>query len=170
MYKIYLFIFLLFAIGCQQLNSVTVESELKERLIPLDFTIIESVIGDYDGDGVEDVAAIIKCNTCLVTSTNIQSESIWLNDNLSVEGEQALAIALDIGSSKGSSYILLSEYDRFTSPSFKLLKAVQTEMNSFLEGIQPDGEVLIIPSEAGIDEFIFFLNGQVMLIFPEDIP
>lgn len=170
MYKLFSIISLLLVTACQQNSDLSVEDILKERLTSLDFRVIESLKGDYDGDGVEDVAAIIKCDACVMPNSTVQSKNIWHSDNSSSVAEQALIIALNVGSLKGNTFALLYEYDRFVSPSFKLLKAPQSEENLLIKGASPDGEVLILPSEAGIDEFVIFIDRQMIHISPEDVP
>ncbi len=82
--------------------------------------------------------------------------------------QQLIVIVANIESKAPRFYILNSPYNgRFTTPSFKLITMDKKEASTL---ITSDGDVLILPTESGIDELVYFMKNKLVYFLPQEEP
>ncbi|WP_028862579.1 hypothetical protein [Psychromonas aquimarina] len=164
----HLYIFLLLAIvGCS-INSGEYERDrLQDKLSPLKFIPTHFIKGDFNGDGLLDEATIVQYRGEFHVPNSVNEKQYWAKSQNNNEIEEALIVVLDIANEDSTVYALRSDFSRFSTPSFSLLSIPPSD-NSVAE-LVADGHVIVVPSEAGIDEFIFVKNNELSFYSPEEI-
>ncbi len=165
----YIYLFsLLVLVGCSINSNKSNQARLHEKLSPLVFTSTHSISGDFNGDGLLDEATIIQYTGRFQVSKSINEKQFWTKGQSNNEVEQALIIVLGVTNVNNKMYALHYGFSRFNTPSFSLF-AMTPDDKSVVE-LTADGNVIGIPSEAGIDEFVFFKNNELLFYSPEEIP
>lgn len=140
--------------------SVPDQSIFKTKLQGDDLVLLQQVNADFNGDGNDDIAMLVQYHGYL-TINGMQYHSLD-----PMQGKQELlVIVTDIDVQKHQFFILHSPYnDRFVSPSFKLVTMKKTEI------VPSEGDVLILPTESGIDELVYFNKNKVVYFVPQEEP
>ncbi|WP_028864975.1 hypothetical protein [Psychromonas aquimarina] len=167
MRHIYLFS-LLFIFGCGINSNEYDKAKLQEKLSPLEFTPTHFLRGDFNGDGLLDEATIVQYTGEFRVPINVNEKQYWAKSKNNSGIEQTLIVVLDVANVNSTIYALHSGFSRFNTPSFSLFSVSPSDKS--VAELAADGNVIGIPSEAGIDEFIFFKNNELLLHSPEEIP
>lgn len=160
----YISLFSIFFIAiCSYASSVIdvdISSDLKNEPSEIHF----SVTGDYDGDERKDTACIINTLSDISVIGSFIKISMEAGKEFTPnpDGEYLM---LKLGN--GNKYLISSYTGRFSSPSFELISEQSFDNKS---APQSDGDILILPSEAGIDEIVYFLDGEINFFTPQEIP
>lgn len=159
MYKYKLLGSLLFLTFSTLANAST---QILPEELNVNYHIIDKIEGDFNGNGLIDIAEILSPKNDFFKSEEYEVVELWkgMRPNLTTP---SLLITLD----KERTYWIGSFDGRFTSPSFSLLLGKSSDYPE-IRGVNSD--VLILPSEAGIDEIIYIKATKPVLISPEEYP
>ena len=156
-------------------GTSTVPMVIKDEIIQGDF-----VQGDFNGDGIEDFAAIFMPVSGLTESGRLKIKKLWNYPGVVPSDKLHKSLVVFHGDKNGwetdsiQSYVLLDTSGALETPSFKLLIS-RTGDKSFKENasylpVSLKSDFLILPTEAGIDTYIYWSKGAYNLFEPEEMP
>lgn len=174
------------SVYCNAENNVDmhidIAGDLIERLVSAKATLDASKVrqGDFNGDGLADFAVLFMPDSVKFNNSNIKMNELWLYTGVSLSNKLHKSIAIFHGSEKGwlskniETYILLDYTGVLETPSFDLIvnKAGDKDYKSKVSYLPVNlmGDLIIIPTEAGIDTYIYFDKDGYKLYEPEEIP
>lgn len=161
MYKYKLLGSLLFLIFTA-LTYANVSTQVLPEKLSSDYHVLEKVEGDFNGNGLKDIAEIISEKNNSIKTEQLKIVELW-EDVQPTSSSPSLLITLD----QERTYWIGSFDGRFTSPSFSMILGKSSDYPE-ISGV--DRDVLILPSEAGIDEIIYINANKPVLISPEEAP
>lgn len=136
--------------------------------------------GDFNGDGLEDIVVLFKPSSMPIETSQISVKTPWIyssNQN-SKKYYRSLVIFQKMGSSwssdKTHAYVMLATIGALETPSFKLIVSKKTDKDhgeyvSMLP-VKTNNDLIILPTEAGIDTYLYWDKGEYKLFEPEEIP
>lgn len=166
-------------------KAVDVNQLLKKHLSPKIVTgpdETSSVIkGDFNGDGVIDIAVLFLPASDMIASNNLNVSKLWQYPGaVSTSGfHKSLAIfhggESDWLSGDTQVHVLLDDTGALETPSFELLVSHVGDKDykdnvKYLPGIKLQSDLIILPTEAGIDTYIYWDQGSYHLFEPDEIP
>jgi len=163
-------------------KNIDIASGLIERLgspkAILDASNIRQ--GDYNGDGLADFAVVFKPDSVKFSNTDIKVSKLWNYTGTASSEELHKSIAIFHGSKQGwlsndiQAYILLDYTGALETPSFELIVShvgdKDYKNNIFYLPVKLKMDLIIIPTEAGIDTYIYFDKDGYKLFESEEMP
>jgi len=136
--------------------------------------------GDFNADGIDDLAVLFLPNTKLKTSKQLKVSMPWVYPGVKPSKTYHQSLAIFNGDQSGwkSSNIrvfaLLDTLGVLETPSFELLISRKNDKDykshSVMLPIKSSGDLIIIPTEAGIDTYVYWDKNEYKLLEPEEIP
>jgi hypothetical protein len=138
-------------------------------------------MGDFNGDGNLDIAVLFTPNVSTKPSSELKISLPWQYTDAEATDSYRRSLAIFHGSSseKFTSVVppvfcLLDRLGVLETPSFSLLISRQGEngypSNAKILPKPPEGDIIIIPTEAGIDTYVYWDLNQYRLFEPDEIP
>ena len=137
-------------------------------------------LGDFNGDGLEDIAVLVTPISKPIESAQIKVSMPWVypSTTQSTKYHKSLAIFQNSGSDwlsdKTRIFIMLDTTGVLETPSFKLLVSNKSDKNysehKNMLPVKTNSDLIILPTEAGIDTYIYWDKGTYKLFEPEEIP
>ncbi len=180
---------LMLSLPCNAENNTDVNAELINSLVKK--YVSENAIvdlkkplnilqGDFNGDGINDFAVVFLPVTGVVETNRLKVTKLW-NYPESVANVKLHKSLIIFHGSKGGwlsdetkVFVFLDQTGVLEAPSFKLLisrvkdKDYKNNISYLPVVIQSD--LIILPSEAGIDTYIYWDKGVYILYEPDEIP
>lgn len=136
--------------------------------------------GDFNGDGIDDLAVVFLPLTKLAKSANVNAVKLWDYPSLNAKDKMHKSLAVFHGSKKGwhsddiQAYVFLDNTGALETPSFELIVSKGNDKNykeniSFLP-IKIKTDLIIIPTEAGIDTYLYWIDASYKLYEPDEMP
>ena len=180
---------LLLSLSCSN-NNTPINRIMVEELVKHYFSdqamIIEQAqphfkTGDFNGDGVEDIVLLFLPKTKPKTSAQIKVSTPWIYpvSNTSNIYHQSIAIFHGVRdgnwlSTKSRVFALVDTSGVLETPSFELLvlRKNAKDYNKHISMLPENTayDLIIIPTEAGIDTYIYWDKDNYKLFEPEEIP
>ena len=143
--------------------------------------IASSVInGDFNGDGVIDLAMLFLPVSEMTASNNLNVSKLWQYPGSVSSAGFHKSLAIFHGSESewlsGDTqvYVLLDDTGALETPSFKLLVSHVGDKdykdNALYLPVKLQSDLIIIPTEAGIDTYIYWHQGRYQLFEPDEMP
>ncbi|HED34021.1 MAG TPA: hypothetical protein ENJ08_07385 [Gammaproteobacteria bacterium] len=136
--------------------------------------------GDYNGDGIKDIAIIFLPTSEIKSEKNITVQRLWAGSVKNSATKYYQSIGIFHGSKVGwlsdsiRVSVLLAGDGVFEVPAFELLSArVGSEDYQQYYAWRPielKGDFLIVPTEAGIDTYVYWNKDRYELLWPDEIP
>lgn len=142
-----------------------------------DHVLLSQYSVEFDGDGKPDLVAVIEVNSyddVLLTSETF----ILLNASLSstTKHPRKGTVAIAFFCSKNAKKVTLIIQNQALSPldilRYQPLVITSVKKLGFVDmrGDKPAGHLIAIPSEAGIDSYLFWGEGRLHYWLPDEIP
>lgn len=139
--------------------------------------IISYKTGDFNGDGLQDIVVLFKPTKIPDKHTNMHILTPW-NYNNSEVLHRSLVIFNNPGKTwefnKTHVFLLLDKTGVLETPSFQLLisKFNSKTYNSHASylPVKTKSDLIILPTESGIDTYIYWNKNTYQLFEPEEIP
>ena len=168
----------------RDVNSVLVNNLVKKYLSAKETIDVKNTWtlyqGDFNADGVNDFALVFLPATKITESNKLRVVKLWSYPTSVTSGVFHKSIAIFHGSKNGwlsddvQVFVLLDKTGVLETPSFKLLishvgdKEYKNHI-SYLP-IKLKSDLIIVPTEAGIDTYIYWDKNAYKLFEPEEIP
>lgn len=182
-----LIIAVLISVSCNASDSdktVDVNKLVKTLLSPnivIGPDVASSVInGDFNGDGVIDLAMLFIPVAEMTTAKNLHVLKLWQYPGSVSSPGFHKSLAIFHGSESGwfsgdtQVYVLFDDTGALETPSFKLLVShigdKDYKDNVLYLPIKLQSDLIIIPTEAGIDTYIYWDQERYQLFEPDEIP
>jgi len=165
-------------------NAGLVNSLAKKLIsskVALDFSKKSEVLqGDFNGDGIDDIAAVFLPVSDIKGTDKLKVIKLWNYPGQVSSGKQHKSIVIFHGSKSGwlsdatQGFVLLDTTAALETPSFKLLISRVSDKDyrnhaSYLP-VKLKSDLIIVPTEAGIDTYIYWDKGSYKLFEPDEIP
>ncbi|MBE9567198.1 MAG: hypothetical protein IMF14_00785 [Proteobacteria bacterium] len=177
----------IFASSCSaedKAGSESLESVFQQYLSPHTIVLNKgkpaSVRGDFNGDGFSDVAVVFLPATEIAASDLLHVSRLRRSPEFFSSGKPHRSLAIFHGGKAGWSsgviqvFVLLDDSGALETPSFELLisRVDGNAYSDLVSGIpvEPAGDLIILPTEAGIDTYLYWNRDRYKLFEPEDIP
>ncbi|MCP5079204.1 MAG: hypothetical protein GY951_14260 [Psychromonas sp.] len=186
---ILLIITVMFPVSCNASDSnddktVDVSKLVKKYLSPkivIGPDAASSVInGDFNGDGVIDLAMLFLPVSEMTASNNLNISKLWENPDSVSSANFHKSLVIFHGSKSGwlsgdmQVYVLLDDIGALETPSFKLIVSHVRDKdykdNALYLPVKLQSDLIIIPTEAGIDTYIYWHQGRYQLFEPDELP
>ena len=141
---------------------------------------MQSVTGDFNGDGFSDVAVVFLPVTEITETDKLQVFMPWGLAGSVAPGGFHRSLAIFHGGREGvlsdvtQVFVLLDNSGALETPSFELLTVRAGGKDYKLLAsdlpVEPVGDMIILPTEAGIDTYIYWYKDRYGLSEPEDSP
>ena len=138
------------------------------------------VSGDFNSDGYTDTAVLIKPAKNIKNKVKFTVIEPWRKSGGKIANRYHTSLAIIHGSangfknSKAKVFVLLDSTGVLETPSFELIVKKQTEKDfkehSALLPIKTKSDFLILPTEAGIDTYVYWDKNTYKLYEPEEEP
>lgn len=170
--------------GAVENNVETVKSLIKYFLPTQDKlskkTTVDFRTGDFNGDGIEDIVVVFKpAFKPEQTSQLIMSEP-WTYPGVTPGNKYHSSIAIFNGShsdwisDKTRVFVMLARSGVLETPSFKLIVSKKTDKDytdySEMLPVKTSYDLLILPTEAGIDTYVYWDKNTYKFLEPEEMP
>ena len=165
-------------------NTVLVNSMVKKLLSSkavIDINNASTVIqGDFNGDGINDFAVVFLPVAEITASNKLKVTKLWNYPGSVSSGKLHKSLAIFHGSKSDwlsdatQVFVLLDDTAALETPSFELLisrigdKEYKNHTSYLPVKLQSD--LIILPTEAGIDTYIYWDKDTYKLFEPEEIP
>ncbi|MFK5913443.1 MAG: hypothetical protein QM484_03640 [Woeseiaceae bacterium] len=137
-------------------------------------------LGDFNGDGLEDIAVLFTPISKPIESAQIKVSTPWIYPSTiqSKKYHKSLAVFQSAGgdwlSDKTRIFIMLDTSGVLETPSFKLLVSNKSDKDykehKNMLPVKTNNDLIILPTEAGIDTYIYWDKGTYNLFEPEEMP
>jgi len=137
-------------------------------------------LGDFNGDGVEDMVVLFKPVSKPGETTQLKVSAPWVYPGSKPSSEYHKSIAIFNGSKeswksdKTRVFVLLDNLGVLETPSFELLVSKKTDKDYTghvdMLPIKLTNDLIVLPTEAGIDTYIYWEKGSYHLFEPEEMP
>ena len=138
------------------------------------------VSGDFNADGVQDVAVLFQPGSGMKPSMQVNISSPWVFDVKDSKNNFHTSLAIINGhaeglmSTKTSVFALLDQSGVLETPAFKLMVVRRTNVDfQQYQGklpVKTKGDILVLPTEAGIDTYVYWDKGGYQLYVPKKVP
>jgi len=138
------------------------------------------VSGDFNGDGIQDVAVLFKPGNGMKPSMQVTISSPWVIDVKDPKLNFHTSLAIINGHTEGlmstrtSVFALLDQSGVLETPSFRLMVVKRTNVDyqqyRARLPVKTTGDILILPTEAGIDTYVYWDKGSYQLYVPKRLP
>ena len=171
--------------GNKEHKNVELVNGLVNKLILPKSTQVDSKVsmivqGDFNGDGFEDYVATFMPVSGLNESSRLKIKKLWIYPGVVSSGKLHKSLVVFHGNKNGwasdsiQSYVLLDTSGALETPSFELLVS-RTGDKEYKDNISYlpvvlKSDLLILPTEAGVDTYIYWDKGSYKLFEPDEIP
>lgn len=138
------------------------------------------VTGDFNGDGNSDLAVLFYPQKKIEASKQVHVSKPWVFPGSVQSKAYSKSLAIINGSSNGwmssgaKVYALLDYSGVLVTPSFQLIYKNNTEKDyaqrKAMLPTQNNADLLILPTEAGVDTYIYWDGNSYKLFVPEEMP
>lgn len=138
------------------------------------------VAGDFNGDGHDDVAVLIQPQNTIkkqLHTAPVMMSAPWIYSGQSLGSELRKSLAIINGGGSNDPvrvFALLDSSGVLETPSFELILIKKSDQGyAEHQAMLPEGsraDLIVLPSEAGIDSYILWENNQYTVYTPEDMP
>jgi len=136
--------------------------------------------GDFNGDGIDDIAVLFKPGKVLSAAEQVKTSTPWIAADNTQQGAYHTSLAIINGTKDGmlshsaQVFALLDYTGVLETPSFQLIVVKHNdddypEYVSLLP-VQTKSDLLVLPTEAGIDTYIYWDNSSYHLKVPQSSP
>ena len=179
----------LLTLSCSAKDTTTVNVKTAKNIVTHYFATTAKVAttrqpafitGDFNGDGIEDLAVLIKLDGTLSTSRQVQVSSPWEFPGSVQSNSYATSLVIINGSKDGwmsadtQVYVLLDKSGVLETPSFQLMQKNKSDPDySQIQAMLPvknAGDLIVLPTEAGIDTYIYWYKTSYRLFTPDEVP
>ena len=155
--------------------------KLNSSKVILDVSKTSEVLqGDFNGDGLDDLAAVFLPVSDIKDTDRLKVIKLWNYPGQVSSGKFHKSIVIFHGSKSGwlsdatQSFVLLDTTAALETPSFELLLSRVGDKDyrnhaSYLP-VKLKSDLIIVPTEAGIDTYIYWDKNSYKLFEPEEIP
>jgi len=166
-------------------NNAGLINSLAKKLISskviLDVSKPSEVLqGDFNGDGLDDLAAVFLPVSDIKDTVRLKVINLWNYPGQVSSGKFHKSIVIFHGSKSGwlsdatQGFVLLDTTAVLETPSFELLLSRVSDKDyrnhaSYLP-VKLKSDLIIVPTEAGIDTYIYWDKNSYKLFEPEEIP
>jgi len=137
-------------------------------------------LGDFNGDGLEDITVLFKPTSKPIETSQLKVSMPWVypSTKTSKKYHRSLVIFQKAGNNwltdKTRVFTMLDTTGVLETPSFKLLVSYKkdkdhSEHTSMLP-VKTNNDLIILPTEAGIDTYIYWDKDTYKLFESEEIP
>lgn len=193
MYLNRLFILSIFSVtlslSCNAENNVDKNIELVDSLIKKlistkailnDSKASNIQKGDFNGDGMDDLAAVFLPVSDISDSNKLKTIRLWNYPDQISSDKSHKSLVIFHGSKGGwlagatQIFVLLDSTGALETPSFELLISRTADKDyknhsSYLPA-EVKADLIIVPTEAGIDTYIYWDKTSYKLFEPEEMP
>lgn len=137
-------------------------------------------VGDFNGDGSKDIAVLFLPKSKPAKTSQVKLNMPWVYSEEDLLKPYRKSLVIFHGnkggwmSSKTHVFVLLSTRGALETPSFELLitKKGDRDYKDHLAWlpIKVSSDIIIIPTEAGIDTYIYWDKSGYKLFEPDEIP
>lgn len=166
-------------------NDSTTVKALISHYFPTEAKVLENSqpifkLGDFNGDDIEDIAILILPENNQKPTSQLEVSTPWHFPGTTISKKPHKSIAIFNGShdkwqsDKTRVFLLLDNLGVLETPSFELLMTKKSDADyrehSDMLPIKTTNDFLILPTEAGIDTYVYW-DGQTYKLFePDEIP
>jgi len=181
-----LLLLLVFTLSCSAGNSdIETVKQLMNEYFPgqkklNNQTEQEYKWGDFNGDGIKDILVLFRPEFNPVETDRFKVSKPWVYPWSKSSKKLYKSIAIFNGSKSGwnsdaaNVFVLLDTVGVLETPSFKLILSKTTDKDytshSQMLPVKVKGDLVIIPTEAGIDTYIYWDRNEYKLYEPEEMP
>lgn len=148
--------------------------ELKENSKP------SFKLGDFNGDGVKDIVVLFTPKSKPTKSAQLKVLTPWVYPTTKPTNKYRKSLVIfqktngEWVSDKTQAYVLLDTNGVLETPSFELLTINKKDKNyashASMLPIKISNDLIILPTEAGIDTYIYWDKNTYKLFEPEEMP
>jgi hypothetical protein len=138
------------------------------------------VTGDFNDDGLNDIAVLFYPQEKIKPSKQLQLSWPWTFDSSVQSNKYHKSLAIINGCADGwlsqntKVFVLLDKSGILETPSFHLIvskrSASDYRQHLKLLDLHKAGDLIILPTEAGIDTYILWNRSNYKLYVPEELP
>ncbi len=178
---------LLFTLSCSAKTNSTPDTKTVKAIIKHFFNSTAPknkkdfyISGDFNHDGFADLAILFIPSNKTKFYKQVNIERPWLHDSTKAFGKPHLSLALVNGNangfiSKNTSVFALMDYSGvLETPSFRLIlkktKDKDYKESAMMLPIKINSDFIILPTEAGIDTYLYWDKNKYVLHSPEEEP
>jgi len=191
MKPLYLFLlsFLVLPLACSAKDDAKHDAKTAQGAIAHYFTAKASlshshrpsiVTGDFNGDGVMDMAVLFRPAPTVTTSKQVTTSTPWAFPGGVQADTYQTSLAIFNGSRDGwlspdtKVFALLDRSGSLQTPSFQMMVKRKTDKEyARLQGLLPAkhrGDLIVLPTEAGIDTYVYWDQTTYKLHVPVETP
>lgn len=137
--------------------------------------------GDFNGDGLLDLAVLFVPHDKPAPAPHIRIQSPWSSNPQGAQPPYRTSLAIFNNHKKGDwlsvppdIYIFLDDSGVLETPSFEMHVARRSDrdFNKYCDQLPntANGDLIILPSEAGIDTFVMWDGSNYTLVQPQETP
>lgn len=179
----------LLCLSCSANDKLPINEETIEKLIKYYFSDQAKIIkttppyfkaGDFNGDGLEDIVVLFLPKIKPKTSDHLKVSMPWGFPGPRASKIYTTSLAIFHGAhgywlpAKTHAFALVDTSGAIETPSFELLVARKSDKDykkyRAMLPVKILYDLIIIPTEAGIDTYIYWDKGSYKLFEPEEIP
>ncbi len=138
------------------------------------------VSGDFNNDGIQDIAILFHTDANMGANSQVKISTPWLIPGSKQSQKLYTSLAIINGERDGFQsaqtkvFGLLDYSGVLATPSFQLIlmKSTDKEYDEYQTMLpaKTNGDILILPTEAGIDTYIYWNKDKYDLFMPKETP
>lgn len=178
---------LLFSFACNATDDATISAKSVKSIIKYYVhTSVESnkndfyVSGDFNRDGYTDLAVLFKPDKKLMPNSQLHISKPWTIPETVQPEQYHRSLVIINGRSDGFSshknkvFVLIDYSGALETPSFQLIikKRNEKDYGEHRDMLpkKVNGDIIILPTEAGIDTYVYWDKNSYKLHIPEEEP
>ncbi len=136
--------------------------------------------GDFNGDGINDFAVVFLPVADVIETNRLKVTKLWSYPDSAASEKNHKSLLIFHGSKGGwlsdddRVFVFLDQSGALETPSFELLisrvKDKDYKNNISYLPVVIKSDLIILPTEAGIDTYIYWDKGEYKLYEPEEMP
>lgn len=172
------------ACSAAEINAETVNQLINKYLSTHDVINEKARVtyksGDFNGDAKEDIAVIFQPTSKPVKTAQLTVNTLWSAQEAAAAKKYYKSLAIFNGnndkweSGKIRVFVMLDTLGVLETPSFELLVSKKSDKDyiyhSEMLPVKTNSDLLVLPTEAGIDTYIYWDNHTYKLFEPEEMP
>ena len=162
-------------------NSLTVAKLLNHFIPEQNKNFVPSFkLGDFNGDGLQDIAVLFIPSSKPKETTQLKVTMPWMYPTTKKSNKYHKSLVIfqkskkEWLSKKTKIYAMLDITGVLETPSFKLLTSKKSDadykQHTSMLPVKTDNDLIILPTEAGIDTYIYWDKNTYKLYEPEEMP